>query len=123
MSYHEYRSRKEDIIKNVLSLFNNIGQNMDASYCRSTLPYRYLKQEFLRQSGQFQQQLTDLLNYLLSPAKAIDDFECIDWCRHIVAGGLPFDEFSKEGRTRSSILPNLIILSKSSQVRKRLLTL
>ena len=70
----------------------------------------------MRQSGQFQQQLTDLLNYLLSPTKAIDDFECIDWCRHIVAGGLPFDEFSKEGR--SGAQPKSIFLSKLMKVKK-----
>ncbi len=61
------------------------------------LCFRYLKEECSRQSAGFQQQLNDLLNYLLDPAKSLEDWERIDWCRAVISGGIPFDEFSKEG--------------------------
>ena len=56
----------------------------------------YLKGECLRPNGQ--QQLGDLLDYLLDPTKSLDDFDRIDWCRWIIAGGTTFDEFAKTGK-------------------------
>ncbi|XP_073970772.1 ubr3 ubiquitin ligase isoform X1 [Rhodnius prolixus] len=38
--------------------------------------------------------LDDLLDILLNPAKAIDEWEAIDWCKWLMAGGRTPDEFS-----------------------------
>lgn len=37
--------------------------------------------------------LNELLDILLNPSKAIDDWETIDWCKWLMAGGLTPDEF------------------------------
>ena len=55
----------------------------------------YIKAECSRSSGQ--QQLNDLMDYLLSPQKSLDDFERLDWCRWLIAGGTTFDDFAKTG--------------------------
>lgn len=41
--------------------------------------------------------LQDLLNILLSPDKPIDDFETIEWCKWLMAGGRTPDEFFNTG--------------------------
>ena len=41
--------------------------------------------------------LEALLDYLLHPAKNIDDAETIDWCRWLVGGGRSPDDFSQTG--------------------------
>lgn len=56
---------------------------------------KYFRDENNRQS--VKQQLLDFVDFLLDPKKPIDDFETLDWCRWIIAGGVPFDEFSREG--------------------------
>lgn len=43
--------------------------------------------------------LTELLDVLLNPSKAIDDWETIDWCKWLMAGGRTPDEFSNTGTT------------------------
>lgn len=45
-----------------------------------------------------QQQINELLDTLLSPGKAIDDWETIDWCKWLMAGGRTPDEFSNTGK-------------------------
>ena len=60
----------------------------------------YVKHECLR--SQSQQQLSELLDYLLDPEKELNDtglpvFERLDWIRWLIAGGTTFDEFSKTG--------------------------
>lgn len=55
-----------------------------------------VKNECIRSAGQ-QPQLNELLTYLLDPQVLIDDFERIDWCRWLIAGGETFDEFAKTG--------------------------
>jgi E3 ubiquitin-protein ligase UBR3 len=42
--------------------------------------------------------LNELLSYLLDPQNAIDDFDRIDWCRWLLAGGESFDEFAQNGK-------------------------
>lgn len=41
--------------------------------------------------------LNELLDILLIPSKAIDDWETIDWCKWLMAGGRTPDEFSNTG--------------------------
>lgn len=41
--------------------------------------------------------LNDVLDNLLNPAKAIDEWETIDWCKWLMAGGRTPDEFSSTG--------------------------
>lgn len=53
-----------------------------------------IKVECCRQNGQ---QLKELLDFLLAPSRQIDDFDTLDWCRWLIAGGHTFDEFSKTG--------------------------
>ncbi|XP_014242045.1 E3 ubiquitin-protein ligase Ubr3 isoform X2 [Cimex lectularius] len=42
--------------------------------------------------------LEDILDSVLNPAKAIDDWETIDWCKWLMAGGNTPDEFSSTVR-------------------------
>ncbi len=63
---------------------------------------KYFKDECVRSGGQ--QQLNELMDYLLDPSKPLDDFERIDWCRWVISGGVTFDEFSKEGVHQTSNL-------------------
>lgn len=55
----------------------------------------YFKTECNKNSGE--QKLKNLLNYLFSPSKHLDDNETLEWCRWLMAGGVTFDEFSKTG--------------------------
>lgn len=41
--------------------------------------------------------LDALLDSLLDPLKTIDDWESIDWCRWLMAGGCTPDEFASTG--------------------------
>lgn len=43
------------------------------------------------------QHLGPLLDVLLNPSKAIDEWETIDWCRWLLAGGRTPDEFATIG--------------------------
>ncbi|XP_076228505.1 ubr3 ubiquitin ligase isoform X4 [Nomia melanderi] len=45
------------------------------------------------------QHLNELLDILLNPSKAIDDWEVIDWCKWLMAGGRTPDEFVNTVRT------------------------
>ncbi|KZC09699.1 E3 ubiquitin-protein ligase UBR3, partial [Dufourea novaeangliae] len=45
------------------------------------------------------QNLNNLLDILLNPSKAIDDWETIDWCKWLMAGGRTPDEFANTVRT------------------------
>lgn len=42
--------------------------------------------------------LNQLLDILLIPSKAIDDWETIDWCKWLMAGGRTPDEFANTGK-------------------------
>lgn len=42
--------------------------------------------------------LNDVLDNLLNPAKSIDEWETIDWCKWLMAGGRTPDEFSSTGK-------------------------
>lgn len=44
------------------------------------------------------QHLGPLLDVLLNPSKAIDEWETIDWCRWLLAGGRTPDEFAAVGK-------------------------
>ncbi|XP_076285643.1 ubr3 ubiquitin ligase isoform X1 [Lasioglossum baleicum] len=44
------------------------------------------------------QHLNELLDVLLNPGKAIDDWETIDWCKWLMAGGRTPDEFANTVR-------------------------
>jgi len=41
--------------------------------------------------------LNELLDVLLNPSKPIDDWETIDWCKWLMAGGRTPDEFANTG--------------------------
>lgn len=43
------------------------------------------------------QHLGPLLDVLLNPSKAIDEWETVDWCRWLIAGGRTPDEFAAIG--------------------------
>lgn len=44
------------------------------------------------------QKIKYLCDVLLNPAtKQIDEFETLDWCRWLIAGGNTFEEFAKTG--------------------------
>lgn len=53
-----------------------------------------LKNDFGRPSGT--QQLEEILNHLIDLDKPFD-FEAADWCRYLIAGGVPFAEFLENG--------------------------
>lgn len=42
------------------------------------------------------QQLEEILNYFLNVERPID-FEAIDWCRCLIAGGLPYEDYATNG--------------------------
>ena len=53
------------------------------------------------------QKLVDFLNTLLDPekrGKQIDDYETLDWCRWLIAGGNTFEEFAKTGESVTSLI-------------------
>lgn len=52
------------------------------------------------------QHLGPLLDVLLNPSKAIDEWETMDWCRWLLAGGRTPDEFAAVGK--AYFLNNLI---------------
>ncbi|KAF2901464.1 hypothetical protein ILUMI_04724 [Ignelater luminosus] len=41
--------------------------------------------------------LNEVLDNLLNPAKAINEWETIEWCKWLMAGGKTPDEFSSTG--------------------------
>lgn len=43
------------------------------------------------------QNLNELLDIILNPGKSIDEWETIDWCKWLMAGGRTPDEFSTIG--------------------------
>ncbi len=47
------------------------------------------------------QKFHDFLKHLLGPQRPIDDFETLDWCKWVIAGGSTFDEFAKTGGLES----------------------
>nr|CAD7200463.1 unnamed protein product [Timema douglasi] len=47
----------------------------------------------------YPQHLNELLDLLLNPGKTIDDWETIDWCKWLIAGGRTPDEFASNGST------------------------
>lgn len=44
------------------------------------------------------QHLNEVLDNVLNPTKPICDWEMIDWCKWLVAGGRTPDEYSSTGR-------------------------
>lgn len=50
-----------------------------------------------RDTGGCPPYLNELLNVLLNPSKPIDDWETIDWCKWLMAGGRTPDEFASTG--------------------------
>lgn len=52
------------------------------------------------------QHLNEILDNLLNPAKAIDEWETIDWCKWLMAGGRTPDEFSSTGLTFAALCTN-----------------
>jgi E3 ubiquitin-protein ligase UBR3 len=44
------------------------------------------------------QHLSELLDLLLNPEKTIDEWDTIDWCKWLIAGGRTPDEFSSIGK-------------------------
>ena len=55
----------------------------------------YIKAEYQTPNGH--QHLNDLLDCVLDTKSSIDDFENIDWCRWLIAGGVTYEEFTKTG--------------------------
>lgn len=56
-----------------------------------------IKNDLSRPSSQ--QQLDEILNYLLDPEKPIG-FEAIDWCKFLISGGVPFTEYAANGKSK-----------------------
>lgn len=56
----------------------------------------YVKEEYSKTSNS--KPLNDQLDAVLDPQQPIDDFENIDTCKWLIAGGLTFDEFAKKGK-------------------------
>jgi hypothetical protein len=52
------------------------------------------------------QNLNELLDIILNPSKSIDEWETIDWCKWLMAGGRTPDEFSTTGNI---IFTNVIL--------------
>lgn len=50
-----------------------------------------------RDTGGCPPYLNELLDVLLNPSKPIDDWETIDWCKWLMAGGRTPDEFASTG--------------------------
>lgn len=48
--------------------------------------------------------LSEILDTLLNPAKAIDEWETIDWLKWLIAGGKTPDEYSTLGKIFDSFL-------------------
>ena len=63
---------------------------------------RYLKDECTKHTRE--KQVHELLDFFLDPEKPPDDDERIDWLRWLIASGLTFDEFSKEGTSIISVI-------------------
>lgn len=57
----------------------------------------YISLTTVRDTGGCPQYLNELLDVLLSPSKPIDDWETIDWCKWLMAGGRTPDEFASTG--------------------------
>lgn len=57
------------------------------------------------------QHLNDLLDILLNPNKPINDWETIDWCKWLMAGGHTPDEFANMGKYNFEICFNDLKLS------------
>lgn len=51
-----------------------------------------------------QRHLDELLDTLLNPSIAIDDWETIDWCKWLMAGGRTPDEFTNTGKRKKKLL-------------------
>ncbi|KAL3273068.1 hypothetical protein HHI36_014523 [Cryptolaemus montrouzieri] len=49
-------------------------------------------------TGTSPRHLNEVLDNLLNPAKPIDEWETIDWCKWLMAGGRTPDEFSSTVR-------------------------
>lgn len=45
------------------------------------------------------QHLKEVLDNLLNPAKRMDEWETIDWCKWLMAAGRTPDEFASTGRS------------------------
>ncbi|KAF7270509.1 hypothetical protein GWI33_016531 [Rhynchophorus ferrugineus] len=45
------------------------------------------------------QHLKEVLDNLLNPAKSMDDWDTIDWCKWLMAAGRTPDEFASTGRS------------------------
>uniref|UniRef100_A0A2C9KCF7 E3 ubiquitin-protein ligase n=1 Tax=Biomphalaria glabrata TaxID=6526 RepID=A0A2C9KCF7_BIOGL len=67
----------------------------------------YLKEESSKSNNT--KPLNDHLDTILDPNKPIDDFESIDFCKWIIAGGLTFEDFAKKVREYdSSVMCGLV---------------
>ncbi|KAH9489709.1 E3 ubiquitin-protein ligase ubr3 [Bulinus truncatus] len=95
---------------------NNSGPSSNTSVSNSimTLMKRekravavYLKEESSKSNNT--KPLNDHLDAILDPNKPIDDFESIDFCKWIIAGGLTFEDFAKKVREYdSSVMCGLV---------------
>lgn len=56
------------------------------------------------------QHLNELLDLLLNPGKAIDEWETIDWCKWLMASGQTPDEFANTGKDDSEPSKNILKL-------------
>lgn len=55
-------------------------------------------------TGTHPKHLDEMLDIILSPSKPIDDWDTIDWCKWLMAGGRTPDEFSNTGIRRSALI-------------------
>lgn len=76
--------------------YTNSGSNIGGLMKRDKRTVAvYLKEESSKANNL--KPLIDHLDYILDPHKPIDDFESLDSCKWIIAGGLTFEEFGKKG--------------------------
>lgn len=52
--------------------------------------------------------LHELLDLILKPSKPIDEWETIDWCKWLMAGGRTPDEFSAIGIIYLDLIVNIV---------------
>lgn len=57
----------------------------------------YVQAECARSATARPENLHNVLDMLLDPLKTIDDWEVVDWCKSLMAGGTTFDEFASTG--------------------------
>lgn len=62
--------------------------------------------------------LQQVLDNLLNPTKTIEDWDTIDWCKWLMAGGKTPDEFSSIGKWQIFVLVYITVLTSCDSSSK-----